>query len=566
MHFRSTPLLCLGISTVAAGTVGAQELSIALRENDFVFNVAAEIERVDKLAITDAGLLFTECQLSLPSTRDTTLLLNGFYSLGEGVPLAQPAGTEINSFLDLDVNESGFLGWPLDFDGGDTTNSSDTGIFWNTLLMAREGDAVAATDYRGEPLPLASIYSRFNVAKINNRNSILFSGQYNATGASNLSVLSLLRTDGAGTLVEEQVLYLEGLDFPGTTDAVTTVNTSTDSIALANDDSFMAQLKIGSNAAADSVIVIDDEILAREGSVTPLPPDPISGEPRVYTDLGGSKVDLNDFGDYVFTGFANGDTNSNAFLVVNGEVYLQEGENLPAFGNETLDRFDSAGVDIANSGDVYWYARTDGSSSNIYLLRNRETILNVDESVVSGDAITGLLTLQYAYYVSDSGRFWIAEARGGNGDDIVVLADFGTSYPLHGCGSNPGSLSKVSGEARVGEDLTLTMDGEQAADAVPMLFFSLGSGRPGNLRDTQQCGLQRPFGEIMISLAASDLVAREVAPIGDGSPVTWDLTIPNDSSLVGMQIYSQGVYFDAAGTSGTPFQLTNGFYIEVGAP
>ena len=567
MKQRSLTLLGSLVALAAAST--AQQSSIAQQEGDIVFGTGGSIVRINKLAVTDSGILFTNCDLDgTSSSADDVILLNGFLSLPESATLALPVGAKIDKFLDMDINEKGFLGWPLEISGGGITNSNDTGVYWNTLLLAQENGPITATEYRGEPLPLGGprTYNRFNVVKISNRDSVLFAGRMSIVSGTQAAI-SLIETDGIGGVTGERILFLQGYPFPGTEEEVNSVGTSVNSIALANDDSTLTQVKIGSDNSMDSVIALNDTILAREGTPAPVPLDPESGEVRTYTDLGGTKLDLNDFGEYVYVGFANGDTNTNLFLVVNGETYIQEGENIPAFGNATLDRFDSVGMMIANSGDLYWYAKTDESaSSDQYLLRNGEVIVQENTTVIDGESITRIRSVQYGFHVSDSGRFWVAEGENGSGDEVILFVDFGTSYPLNGCGSNPATLVKTSGEARVGDTLELEMDGEQAVGAIPLLFLSLGSALPGNLRDTQQCGIQRPLGEIMISLSAANLVERIPSVATDGSPVNFTLNIPNDAALVGLQVYSQGVYWDVAGTSGTVFQPSNGFYMEFGAP
>ena len=556
-------LLSLSALTLLVTPGSAQETTIVQRKGDNILGAGGAIKGFSKLAVSDAGIIYTNVTTtSTDKERDDVVLLNGFLAVTEDSEVATPVGAKISSFGDLDVNAAGFLGWPLTLKNSEeVTNSNNSGIFFNTLLLARKGDPIFATEVNGVALPANTLYNRFNAAKINDRNSILYSGVLDDPSiAGTEPTIGLLEIDEEGNLTEETVFFLKGYPVPGLGEEFTQVGTSPDSIALANDGSFIAQIKAGSVGTVDSIIIRNNEILAREGDFAPVPGN------RKYLDLGGTKVDLNDFGGYVFTAVLDGDANSAALLVVNGEAFVQEGQTFPAIAPYSVDRFDSVGMYIGNSGDVYWYMRsTEGGTSDQFLLRNFETILQENNSTVGGETIVGLTPVAGSFFVSDSGRFWIGKVATSQGD-VIVLADFGTSYPLMGCAGNPGSLKKITGDARPGETMFLEMDDAQGVGVLPMIFWSLGSGLPGNKRDTQQCGRMHPVGEIMISLAGPHQLGRIVEAPTDGTPTIFQLDFPNDLALVNLQIYGQGVFYDVAGTTAGPtFQLTNGYYIEIGA-
>ncbi|HED65137.1 MAG TPA: hypothetical protein ENJ09_06225 [Planctomycetes bacterium] len=562
MRISNRLLPCLLATAALAGSQpqAQQNTRVVLREGQPILGAGGDIKTFNKIAVSDTGIFYANVQTTGDKSMDDVVLLNGFLSILEGSVVAAPSGATIRSFTDIDVNSQGFVGWPLSLSTGSNTN--DTGIYWNTLLLALENNDVVATDVYGVPFNGRTVYNKFSTAKINDRSSILWAGNLDDKGTSGTEgALILERTDGQGTLIGEDILAMKGFAFPGQTETVKAVGINVNNIALNNNDDWIAMIKMNSSSLTDSTVTLNGQILAREGEESPIPG-------RFFTDFGGSKIDLNDFKDYVFTAFVDGDTSSNAMLIVNGQIYAQEGQTYPAFEPQILDRFDSVPMFIANSGDVFWYAKTlEGASTDQYLLRNQEVIVQENVTAVGNETVTKIQSTTYAYHVSKSGRFWIAEVENGNGDSMLILADFGTSYPLPGCTGNPGTLTKVTGETRAGETLLLEMDGAQGIGAIPMVFWSANNAAGTAATSAVQCGLVKPVGEIMISLARSDLFVKQIAAPYTGVPISLRIDIPNDPSLINMKVYGQGVFWDAAGTSGGPtFQLTNGYYLEIGAP
>ena len=139
----------------------------------------------------------------------------------------------------------------------------------------------------------------------------------------------------------------------------------------------------------------------------------------------------------------------------------------------------------------------------------------------------------------------------------------------YGSGVNPaGSLSVLAGEPAVPSTLTLGLDnptGSQAGPGVGLVFFS-GARDPffnltGNGTPLPGYGMSGPAGELLISTATPDLALTLLSFgwTGPGSPVPFDVAIPDDKDLVGLTFFAQGALF-----ASDQFGLTNGLELYVG--
>jgi hypothetical protein len=545
-------LACLGTAPA-----NAQSKQLVLKNGDNVLG-SGTIRQFNKITVSDGGFYYAEVLTNDNNKqKDNVVVLNGFLAVLESTPVTEPAGASIAGFDDMDVNSQGFVGWPLRLqDTGSTSN--DTGVYWNTLMLVQESGNVTATGFNGQAFGANTTYFKFFSAKINDRNSVLVSCEIqdpSQGGAQREQALVILKTDGAGTLVEEEFVAVQRFPFSTTGEDFGGLGQDVNNIGFNNNDGWIAILKAGSDLTADSMVVMNNQILAREGSLGPLPG-------RRYTDLGGSKIDLNDFDEYIFTAFLDGNTSNNVFLNVNGEVYAREGFTFPQIAPWNVDRFDAVPMYMANSGDAYWYVKTtDNATEDQFFFRNREVIIQENTTIVGGGAVNGLRTTQYSFHVSKSGRFWLAEIIPSGGGEALALADFGALVPIPGCSNtNPGSLVKTSGDARLGQTVKFDMDGEQGVGAVPLIWWSAAQSIPG-----QPCGLDTKNGEVLVSPLPANKVGQQTGAPSTGGPVEFVVQVPFDTSLVDLKAYGQGIWLDKnSQAGGPPVQLTNAYLFEIG--
>ena len=146
----------------------------------------------------------------------------------------------------------------------------------------------------------------------------------------------------------------------------------------------------------------------------------------------------------------------------------------------------------------------------------------------------------------------------------MLLVDFGAVVPVPGCSNNPSRLEKLTGDARPNASLTFQMSLPQGAGVTPLLFFSTA---PAVEEGALACGLNTSFGELLIGLGGGQLIGRLRGATSTGSTTPFLVKIPNDPNLVDQKLWMQGAFWDAANVAPGPvFSLTNGMYLEIGAP
>lgn len=552
---RSSRYLSVSILVVVLTSVaGAQTLKVAVEEGAVVLG-AGTILSISRLAATNRGLEVTEvsCEDAL-GARQAAVLRNGYLSILQGTSIAVPGGT-IRAWLDLDVNTQGNLGWPIDLEGTPGGNSDDRGLYWNTVYLVGEGGPCLAPE-----VPAGTVYVDFQAAKINDGEALFalvdIDTDTAAPGVQDAFLLAL--TDRRGGLLSESIVLRDGDPIPSTGSTMTGQGSRTSSIAFNARGDWMASVILASTGPTDTAILLNGVAIAREGDPAPVPT-------RTYADMREPEVDLNVFGEYVFSAVLDSSNpNTNELLIKNGQKYLQEGDTFPAIAPHTLTSFGAVPLSLADSGDFFWYGETSNPAParDTCYFRNLEILVQEGVTSIAGKLVQSLRPSAYAFHVSPSGRFWIGEVVLDLIGETVVFADFGTVIPVPGCEENPATLEKIGGDARVGARLDLELGGAQGPGVRSLVLFSASPAVTGS-----PCGISLPVGEVLIGLGSGALLGRVNGSPTSGSPVVLQIPIPNDPSLVDQIFWAQGAFWDALGTSGGPtFALSNGLYLEIGAP
>ena len=499
---------------------------------------------IHSVFVDDSGAWFAAVETDFPDlTRNGAFLRNGVVLLREGEPLPEPVGASIGLFQSQwSTGDSLALIMQLQ----QLPSATDSGLYWKTQLVVQEGGIIA-----DPALPAESKWKKFTSVKMNSAGRMLVCGHLATPlpGDLNRAFVGLLRVSPLGQLLETKILMRGGAPHPAFSGNVSDVLDQDHALAL-NDrgDTMTVGRGSGQNAGA---ILINDVPIAREGQ-----PSPISG--REYTQLSSqSEVDLNDFGDYVFTGSVVGDggvATNIALIVKNGAVLAQEGDVLPGVG--PLGDLLLAPIYLANSGDVFWVAPTSAGDA---LMRNLDPLLR-EGDVLEGRIVTDIYVIPESFHASDDGRFWVARVVLDSVEDALVAVDLGLVVPIPGCFGNSASMRLAGGLSLAGHEIELALDGAQAVGAVPVVTLALAPavGRPA-------CGILTQHGELLIS--PSTVFGSVTGPAWNGSASSIVIAIPDDLSLVGLTYYAQGFFWDAAGRlPGENVRLTNGIRGEIGAP
>jgi hypothetical protein len=435
------PLLTLLVPCALGAAAAGQSATPLVVEGDVVSGVGA-VTSIQNLAVNSSGSWIVEVDTDNPDTNvDSALIQGGALLLQEGQALAAPSGATIDTFDAVTLNANGDSAWNLFLDGT-SGSSDDSGIFFNGTLVIQESDVSTATGFSvGTP------YIGFFETKFNAAGQILVMASVDdpAIGSSVDRALVIAAVDGTGNLLSETVLYKEGDVLPGQVDALADFGTGPHAFDLNEAGSVLYIADLGGPTTTDGCIYLDGALLAQEGGPSPLPG-------RNWLSLSTSnRVALGDGGDYVFTGSLDGSTADNSVIVLNGAVFRQEGESLPAFAPHLLTSFGSGPVDVDDAGNVLWYGDWDDpdTTRDTGLLLNDTLLVQEGVTVINGQVVDSLRGVQDGYALSPDGGYVVFEATLANGLEGAFLIDLsGCPPPVTYCTASstsiPGCAASIS--------------------------------------------------------------------------------------------------------------------------
>lgn len=535
---------------LASSPVRAQRAQPLLREGDTIIGLGSFLTS-EVLSINDRRTWAASVAAfdATSSSRVSALVRDWFLIQRQGDPVVAPEDGFLAGWEALRVLDSGPI---LALAVSRVDTAARAGVYWN-------GSPIAVTEALADVPGLASdaLWSQIRNVQGNEARVVLVSGSVRRASETALSnALVRYTLDATGNVLDRSLLTQQGVSLPVLEgDLLAKVFDSEHAIALNESGHFICQLR---GITGFEVICLDLETpIATVGGPSPVPGlnwDSFAAFPR---------CDLNDLGEYVFAASTEDpeDPESELYTVVkNGEVLAAEGMVLPAFSESGLGKGSSSPILIANSGDVFWWAKTLEDGGERAYLRNLVPILQEGVTEVGNDLVRSVSSASDAFAISDDGRFWIGSAQLEDAGEAILFLDFGLTVPIPGCGGNPGVLRKGEGEARVGETLRLELAAGQAVGVRPVLHLSTSPRLPGS-----PCGVSSPYGEILIS--APGRFARFLLPPWEGAPVGVDLDIPSDPALIDATFYAQGAFWDQGNQSPAPdYWLTNALRIELGAP
>ncbi len=537
-------VLLVALGTPAAPAAQAPE--VLLSEGDTVIGLGA-LAGLGPVFAGDAGTWLAVVDTSFPVTsQDEAILRNGIVTLREGAALLEPAGATIDVFGSLALNDAGHLAQVLELSGPPA--SADAGVFWNARLVAREGAPLGAAGTHP-----AAAWLDFSAVGIDSGDALVVAGEIDdpTVGSNREPAIVRIAVDPSGRPRSIDVVAAEGRSLPGLQSPIGSLAIAQHAFAFNEQGRFIV---IGKPTVAPAAILLDGAtVLAQEGLPAPIPG-------RQYRALlTRSEVDLNDFGEYVFSAEAGdeGGAATSLFLMVkNGAQFVKEGDVLPALAPAAIGEGVAAPVILTNSGDVFWVAATQGGGAAF--MRNHDAIVRAGDEI--GGAVVGAVeTRAGAFHASDDGRFWIGRVVVLGSGDALVSADFGLVVPLSGCAANAATLRRSAGHAIAGARMELELAHGQAPGVLPLVFVA--GGRSGSAG----CGVVTPFGELLV--APPSLVAVVIGPPWTGGGALIRADIPADPALVDASFYAQGCFWNPGpAIDGPRARLTNAVRIEIGAP
>jgi hypothetical protein len=543
------PPLALGL--LLTSPAASQAIIPLVLEGDAVAGVG-NVTSIDGMFITDLGEWLVEADTDFATTdADGVVLRGGVLYLREGDPLVAPAGTSVGSFDSVQMNDAGDVRWNLFLDGA--TTGTDSGFFHGTTLLIQEGDAPAIVG-----LSAGSAFQGFFEAKTDDAGTSLLLATVDDPAITSTvdQVFLLVSGDDPGSLAIT-VAAKEGDVLSGQIEAVEDFNTGPHDFAYSATGHVMFFADLAGATTTDGTIYLNGELLAQEGS-----PSPVAG--RNWSSLSSAKMDVNATGHHVYSGSLDGDSASNTILIKDGAKFVQEGDSLPAISPFAFTTFGSGPVWISDFGDVMWYGDWDDPNTDVDtgLFRNDELLIQEGVTQIGGLTVDTVRGVQDGYFLSDDGLFAIVELELTGGIQAAVLIafqDHGVTE-MTNCTSPAATLAWTGGAPVFAGSFDLTLDNPQGAGVLPVLGMSTQpiAGYP-------PCGLDVPgIGELLIDVFAPNPVLVIAEAPSTGGPTTFTIPVPPLSGLVGADFFVQGLYVDTGGTTSETFRPSGGLRILFG--
>lgn len=537
------PCLCPGLVLVAlAPAAAAQTRERWIGEGDPLPS-GDHVSDVDFVRIDDrrGWIALADTDRADP-TRDGVVLRNGVEILREGALLGFPPGSELNEFDSL---------W---WDGSSLSAivRGRHALIPEFEALLRDGQTLALeNELVGLPgVSAQTTWLRFHSVRSSPRGPLFALCDLNDPDRPGLQDSALVRFDfdGTGNVSGRSIVLVEGQVVPALGEAVTGMVPSEGTLAVNTRADFVVAVQTAGGGSA--VLWNLDTVLARSGTPSPSPG-------RNYRQLGSLGVSLNDVGEHAFGALLDGDLGTDACIIENGRVFVQEGDRLPAFGMRPLDLRFQAPLYLAKSGDLFWGGRSAGTQDEAFL-RNDQVIVQRNKTRVGRSLVTRVDLVPEGFHVSPDGRYFLGRVEL-EGSDAVVFVDFGLVAPID-CGGtgNLGSLRKSGGDARVGSRLSLELDQAQAPGALATLVVATRPSR----RSSPECGLPVPGGTLLYD--PTSVITTIPVPAWTGAPSTVDLDIPPNLALVDLTLRLQGRFVHPS--SPEPQRLTRALRVVIGAP
>ena len=558
-----------GLSLLAAALsvpAEAQQLTALIRRGEPILGNGV-FNRVEDLKVNNNGTWIAECTANYTLTADNVILRDGFMATREGANVSEPAGANLKGFESIDINDAGRLVMSVTFNG--VSAQVDSGLMLDGRLIFQEDDILDA-----EGFGAGTVWDRFQVVKINDRNQFLLAGEVMdpTIGSNRDDMLILCEFNDDLELTSIEQIALEGREISDSIAGrdLRDVHNLTHNTALTNEGDYMWSAFITGPPPTDTVILINDTVIAQEGMDAPV-------TDRRWRDIGNKPLHMNDDRQFIFWGLMNSsgttpELQATDSILVTGQLhddgtleigkFVQEGDVIPSLApHAIIEPSNNALIPsyYANNGHIYWIAQTNNPASleNEAVMRDFDIVFQRGLATVDGVTIQTIRSAANGMHVSRDGRYMMVEVNLLNVGESIVFMDFGTIVPIDQCEPSGATLESVEGMALPGDSLTFVMDGAQGLGVQPFLFFS-----PRRLGG--ECGVDLGFGEVLIN---SPIAHTQMGIDYLGTPTEITVNLPPDLSLADTTWYLQGLYVDVGDQlPEEDFRLTNGLKMEIGRP
>ena len=519
------------LAVALPATAAAQNYTEIIRDGDPVPGSTAGdvVDRIDNVDVNNNGDYLIELDSTGDSSMDMYMLHNGVIIWQEGTTLGfnAPAGKEASSFIDvMDINDAGDVMFITPVRDIGSTSTNGYLLVWNGVTVIEDG----VTPCNAPSLPAGTIWNHVNEAWQNNHRQLLVQGTVDLAASGDVrNVMLRMDLDAAGAIVLERKLAMEDEIMPGHTVPVQGFSASKGRQAINDNGECMWYVDADHNAPGGSTLD-DSNVYFTDAAFTnilmwneadPFPTDPAD----VFDHHSTMEIDLNDNGDWVFSGFDRGPSADDSWIFksIGGvlTVLAHEGDPTPASipGGWLTAGFGFGGVvPMSDDGDVLWFIDWDDPNTDIDtgLMFNDELFLHEGVSMLGGLIVDEVPNSDSEIAMSDDGNLAILEVVLMGGADAVFLAELVPTGPIGTNYCGPANLNSSGMDAIISaegaEDVSynnVRLDAAQMATNQFGYFinsmsqgFSSPPGSQGNLCVSGQIG--RHTADVMSTGAAGE--------------------------------------------------------------
>jgi hypothetical protein len=384
-----------------ASQTHAQSITTLIKEGDTVAGVGT-VTGTDGYAVNNNGEWIVEAATNNadPNTNLVLLKTGAIYWRENDLF----GGLQISSWDDHSLNNNGELFGNLFLR---PTAPNDSAIHFNKNLTIQEQTTSTAPQFSPN-----TPYIGWFGAKINDgRQGILMSSVDDPNITSTVDrALVFVNVSQAGSLLNENVIAKEGDLLPGAPSAVTDLETDSNEFELANNGHVIYGATLTGTTNNNAIYRWDgttNHLIALEGGNSP-----VAG--RTWANLASPRVALSGNGaHYAHTGQLSGDTATDTVIVVDGNVFRQEGDAVPGLPQFHFTSFGTQSVLLDNSGNVVWYGDWDDpvTTQDTGIFYNNQLLVQEGVTQIDGLTVVTVRTFADTLVMSDNGQFILFEAE-----------------------------------------------------------------------------------------------------------------------------------------------------------
>jgi len=489
----------------------ALDAHIVLRQGDAIAGVGA-LTGVSGIALDSVGNWYAEVDTDWGNTsEDGAIVRNGLLYIREGSSAGTPPGAVIDSFDDLDgsATDLGNLGMILELAGGGITGADDLAVYFGPNQLFRTGDPLVLPG-----VPAGTTWASLFDAKANESRQLLVMGSVNDPVSGFRRALVKLQVFPGGGFSQELVGY-HGLPQPGAPENVDDFEQDIHEWALSDAGHAIYTARLESGPNTDRTVFLDGQVVAREGS-----PSPVPGRP--WQVLQNTQLDVNRHGDYVLTGIVQGVNDDDALIELSGKVHIREGDVLPAISPFQVAFLGPpqivSPIHLGDNGNVLWVGTwSDPAKPGVHgLFLNDRLLVEEGSTVIDGELIESFEPSTGGHALSDDGQTVLLRCRVNGGEQCIVRIQIGPWVSRgHGLAGSGGLMPCLvgSGTLVAGQPFAL-----QLTNGLPSAFATLVVGF-GELGVFFKGGVLVPQLDLLFNLPLNASGERTLAgPLPAGAP------------------------------------------------